>query len=123
MKEHVETDVISDYSPNNRRRGRELQQRLKGPALPKTWFARTVQERTGICNGNEVEPCLPDVHCSVDSEGYYTRYPSDGAAQSQISRGGDGILPRILNVLMMQNGRRYRKGRQQQESQGIPSSV
>ena len=44
-------------------------------------------------------------------------------AQSQISRRGDRITPQILNLIMMQNGKRCREGRQQQESQGIPSSV
>ena len=43
--------------------------------------------------------------------------------QSQISRRGDHIPLQILNLHMMQNGKRCRYGRQQQESQGIPSSV
>ena len=40
-------------------------------------------------------------------------------AQSQNSRWGDRIPPRILNPIMMQNGRSHREGRQQQEPQGI----
>ena len=43
--------------------------------------------------------------------------------QSLISQRGDHIPPKILNLLMMQNGKSYCEGRQQQESQGIPSSV
>ena len=44
-------------------------------------------------------------------------------AQSQISQPGDCIPPQILNSIMMQNGKRCHEGPQQQESQGIPSSV
>ena len=45
-----------------------------------------------------------------------------GQAQRQISRRGDHILPQILNLLSMQNGRGFPKGWQLQESKGIPSS-
>ena len=44
-------------------------------------------------------------------------------AQCQISWRGDHIPPPILNLIMMQNGKRCREGRQQQEFKGIPSSV
>ena len=44
-------------------------------------------------------------------------------AQRMISRRGDHIPLQILNLLMMQNGKSDRKGRQQQGSQGIPSSL
>ena len=44
-------------------------------------------------------------------------------AQSQISRRGDRIPPQILNLIMMHNRKRCREGRQQQGSQGMPSSV
>ena len=44
-------------------------------------------------------------------------------AQTQISRRGDHTQPQILNLIMMHNGKRCRESRQQQESQGLPSSV
>ena len=47
------------------RGGHELQQWLKDPALPQTWFTKTVQEGWGISNGNDAEPCPPDVKRSV----------------------------------------------------------
>ena len=43
--------------------------------------------------------------------------------QRRISRRGDHIALQILNLLMMQNGKRHCKSRQQQGSQGIPSSL
>ena len=60
-------------SPSTRRRigrgGHELQQWLKGLALPQTRFAKTVQDSWGIGNGNYAAPCPPDVQCSVGLRG------------------------------------------------------
>ena len=60
-------------SPSTRggigRAGHELQQWLKGPALPQMRFAKTVQEGWGIGNGNDAEPGPPEVQCSVRLRG------------------------------------------------------
>ena len=44
-----------------------------------------------------------------------------GPAQSQIVRCSDRIPPQIQKLLMMQNGKSYDEGWQQQGSQGTPS--
>ena len=43
--------------------------------------------------------------------------------QRRFSRRGDHIPIQILNLVMMQNGKSHCKSRQQQGSQGIPSSL
>ena len=86
----------------------------------KTWFANTVQRGCGIGNGNDAEPCTPDVlHRTLRDIILITLRIVP--AQSQTSPRGDHIPPQILTLSMMQSGKHYREGPQQQESQGIPS--
>ena len=115
-------------SPSTRRRigqgGSELQQWLKGPALPQKRFAKTVQGEWGIGNGNDAEPCPPDVQCSVGLRGIsYLLCFGWCRRRARFPGGAITYRPRILDLIIMQNRKRCRVGRQQQESQSILSSV
>ena len=114
-------------SPSTRgrigREGHELQQWLTGPALPKKRFSETTQEGWGIGRGNDANPFRRMFSAPSDSERYHTFTCRIAPARIQTSMRGDRIRPQVLNLLMMQNGKRYTEGPQQQESQGIPSSV
>ena len=58
-----------------------------------------------------------------DSEGYHTCYFSDWSGAEPDFLAGRSHTAKILDLIMMQNGKRCREGRQQQEPRGIPSSV